>query len=163
MNGAAEKFLEDKFSFEQTKQGNATVVFIKGFIDEDAQFGEIGQIEGAFIFNFKDLTGINSCGIRNWVNFMKELKDREVSYEECPPALVRQMNMVPSVVGNAKVLSVYVPYVCDACDHEAEILVKAEKFSGATVNVEDVVECDSCKKKEMVIDGHPDQYFTFRK
>jgi len=139
------------------------VVQLKGVIDEDAQFEAISKLGGPLIFNFKGLTAINSCGVRNWVNFLKEIQKTEITFEECPPLIVRQMNMVPSFVGHAKVSSVYVPYVCDNCDTEKLVLVDHSKFVGRDPEIAEAIPCESCKKGEMELDGHPQQYFAFSK
>ena len=154
---------DEKFKYEQKPQGNKKIVQMQGTIDEDANFDAIGKIAGPLVLNFKSLAAINSCGVRNWVNFLKTIPKTEIFFEECPPLIVRQMNMVPSFVGHAKVLSVYVPYVCDACDTEKLVLVEAGKFNEGNPEIPETMTCDSCKKGEMELDGHPQQYFAFSK
>ena len=153
----------EKFKVETKTDGGKTTIFLKGIIDEDATFDTILKVSGGFVLNFSEVTSINSCGIRNWVNFIKTVSDRQISYEHCPPLIVRQLNMVPSFVGPAKVASVYAAYVCDACEHEKLVLVDASKFGFGNAQVEEVLKCDSCGKGEMEFDGHPKQYFAFSK
>lgn len=153
----------EKFSFTQEVRGGKVVILLKGIIDEDSQFGGLNKIEGPYVFNFKEVLAINSCGVRNWVNFMKEISHREVWYDECPPLIVRQMNMVPSFVGHAQVTSVFVPYVCDGCEDEKLVLVPRESFMGEEKKIENSFPCEKCVQEEMVIDGNPDQYFAFSK
>lgn len=154
---------DDKFRFEQSSKGNQKIIQLKGVIDEDATFEAIAKLGGPLVFNFKSLTAINSCGVRNWVNFLRDMQKTEITFEECPPLIVRQMNMVPSFVGHAKVSSVYVPYVCDNCDTEKLVLVENAKFTGGNAQIEEVIPCEACKKGEMELDGHPQQYFAFSK
>jgi hypothetical protein len=149
----------EKFKFEQTIKGDRKVIALKGVIDEDTNFDALSQLSGAVTFNFKGVTSINSLGIRSWVNLLKELASAEVSYEACPPLIVRQMNMVPSFLGKGKVLSVFVPYICESCETEALALAEAAQFS----NLAKKFPCESCKKGEMEFDGHPEQYFAFLK
>ena len=153
--------LSDKFRYEQAQKPSGQVVLLKGFIDEDTNFAGILKIKGPVIFNFKDVTGINSCGIRAWVNFIKDLGETDVLYEECPPLVVRQMNMIPSFVGHATVLSVFVPYVCDECETEKLVLATKEEFKAKPPAIKEAFPCDHCKKGEMEIDGSPQQYFAF--
>ncbi len=155
--------LNEKFKIEQAMKGSTKAIMLRGAIDEDAVFTPILKVGGALIFNFRGVTSINSCGVRNWVNFLKELSDREVYYEECPPLIVRQMNMVPSFVSHARVLSVFSAYVCDVCDHERLVLTKEDQFAKGKINVQESMTCDSCKKGEMEFDGQPEQYFAFAK
>jgi anti-anti-sigma regulatory factor len=153
----------EKFKFEVTKTGNRNVVRLRGSIDEDTEFEGLMKLAAPLVFNFKDLIAINSCGIRSWVNLLKDLGNIEIYYEECTPVVVRQMNMVPSFVGNAKVLSVYVPYVCDDCEAEKLVLVPSDKFAGGKVSVQDSFPCETCKKGTLELDGHPQQFFAFAK
>ena len=153
----------EKFKVEPKPKGEKTAILLKGIIDEDATFDAISKIAGAIIFNFSGVTSINSCGLRNWVNFIKSMGDRPIEYEECPPLIVRQLNMVPSFVGPAKVASVFASYVCENCEHEKLVLVDASRFGFGNAQVEEVIKCDSCEKGEMEFDGHPKQYFAFSK
>ena len=153
----------EKFKFDTATNGGRKVVMLKGVIDEDTDFDAIKKLGSPLVFNFKGVTSINSCGIRTWVNFLKELGKTDISYEECPPLIVRQLNMVPSFQGTAKVLSVFVPYVCDNCDTEKLVAVTAEKFAGGAKGVPESFTCDSCKKGEMELDGQREQYFAFAK
>lgn len=150
---------DTKFRFEQVMKDGKKIILLQGVIDEDTSFATLSNLGTPITFNFKGIVSINSCGVRSWVNFIKGLQGGEIHYEECPPLIVRQMNMVPSFVGHAKVASVYVPYVCDNCDAEHLELVHSDSFG----NIEELLTCEICKKKEMELDGHPEQYFAFTK
>lgn len=152
--------INDKFSFKVTKEPDKTIVQLDGAIDEDTVFDELHHLDSPVIFDFKNVTSINSCGIRTWVNFLKDLGTKKVFYMQCPPLIVRQMNMVPSFMGNATVLSVFVPYVCDKCESEKLVKVGSEQFKS---NLEDAMKCDQCNEGDMELDGHPQQYFAFAK
>jgi hypothetical protein len=151
----------DQFKFEVVSAGNKKTIVLKGIINEDTLFSPITKVGAPYILNFKNITSINSCGIRSWVNFLKELGAHEVFYEECPPVIVRQMNMVPSFVGKAKVLSVFVPYVCDACEKEHLELLSDKDFKAS--DLKETFPCPYCQKGEMELDGSPEQYFAFAK
>lgn len=150
---------DDKLKFEQVMRGDAKVILLQGAIDEDAVLEPLGKLGNPLTFNFKGVESINSLGVRAWVNFIKSLSGVEVFYEECPPLVVRQMNMIPSFVGHAKVLSVYAPYICDQCDTESLVLVGQNQFK----KIPESQPCEACKKSEMELDGHPQQYFAFQK
>lgn len=150
----------EKFTFQVVKNGDRNCVLLQGQIDEDTSFEDLTGVESPIVFNFKNLTAISSIGIRSWVNFLKDLAGKEIYYEECPPLIVRQMNMVPSFIGNAKVLSVFVPYVCEKCEQEKLVLIGEAQLGK---NVTESFPCESCKQGSMEIDGHPQQYFAFAK
>lgn len=150
---------EEKLKIQVTNDQGRTVVMLTGIIDEDAKFEALLQYRVPLIFNFRGVSAINSCGVRNWVNFIKTIADRQVYYVECPPLVVKQMNMIPSFVGHAQVFSVHVPYVCDNCDHEKLILLTSDQFKNAA----QTLKCEKCGQTEMEFDGHPQQYFAFGK
>lgn len=154
----------DKFKFETVTQNGNNKILLKGIIDEDATFENLLKMPSPFTLNFKDVTSINSCGIRSWVNFLKDLGSAKITYEECPPLIVRQLNMVPSFAGNANVASVYVPYVCENCEAEKTLLVTSDKFQNRTsLQIAETIPCETCKQGEMELDSHPKQYFAFVK
>jgi len=153
----------EKFRFDTSNKDGRKVVVMRGVIDEDTDFEALKKVGAPLIFNWKGVTSINSCGIRTWVNFLKELGKAEIAYEECPPLIVRQLNMVPSFMGPAKVLSVFVPYVCDECETEKLVAVTADKFAKGGAAVQEAITCDKCKKGEMELDGQREQYFAFAK
>lgn len=150
----------EKFRYEVTQGQHGNVVFLYGVIDEDTVFDELKAVDGPLVFNFRNVASINSCGIRTWVNFLKELEGKTIYYEECPPLIVRQMNMVPSFMGNAQVLSVFVPYVCDNCETEDFALVQGEQLKQP---LQEAFPCNHCGQGEMELDGHPQQYLAFSK
>lgn len=149
----------DKFKFEQLIKGDTKVVMLTGVIDEDTDFTPLSKMGESLTINFKGVDSINSLGVRAWVNFLKSMGDKEIIFEECPPIIVRQMNMIPSFTRGATVQSVYVPYVCDSCDTESLVLVESSEFS----NVAETATCEHCNKGEMEFDGTPEQYFAFSK
>ena len=153
--------LDDKFKFELVKKDGTNFVFLNGIIDEDTKFDKLKEIESPLVLNFKDVTSINSLGVRNWVNLMKEMQEKQIFYAEATPLIVRQLNMIPSFLGNAKVLSAYAMYVCDNCEHEKLVMLNGDEFESAGEKLEQLVQCDSCGKEEMELDGDADQYFAF--
>jgi hypothetical protein len=97
------------------------------------------------------------------VNFLKQVGSSGVTYEECPPLIVKQMNMIPSFTGPARVSSVYVPYVCNHCDQETMQLIDTSGFQKGKISVVETMPCELCKEGEMELDGQPAHYFAFIK
>ena len=74
-----------------------------------------------------EIERINSCGVRDWVNWLSKLEvngTRSVLVE-CSPAIVAQINLVNNFTGSGVVKSFYVPYFCPECDEEKVLLVDA--------------------------------------
>ncbi|MBF0443233.1 MAG: hypothetical protein HQK54_15095 [Oligoflexales bacterium] len=75
------------------------------------------------VFNLGGVQSINSCGVRGWINFMRDAqKGRNIIFEECTSECVLQMNMIPSFRGNAKIKSVYATYSCESCTYQTSVL-----------------------------------------
>ncbi len=153
----------DKFRADSKTENGVTRVWLKGAIDEDTDLSALAAITTPLIVNFEGVNSINSCGIRTWVNLIKELSGISVTYENCPPLIVRQMNMVPSFLGHAQIASVFVPYVCDQCEVEKLIPVTSQLFAGGIPQIAESSPCTACGKGEMELDGNPKQYFAFAK
>lgn len=151
----------EKFKFEQVMRDGKKIINLVGDIDEDTNLQPLLRLGSPLIFNFSQVRSINSCGVRSWVNFLKELGTTAVAYTECPPLIVRQMNMVPSFAGQAQVLSIYAPFVCDNCEEEKLVLIPQNQF--ASLGSVPALPCDKCGKGEMELDGHPQQYTAFAK
>lgn len=149
--------VDDKFSIELQMKNNVAVLKLSGRIDEDASFEKLKKAEEPIIINFRNVTAIDSLGVRNWVNFLKSISGKEIYFEECPPVIVRQMNMIPNFVGDARVMSVFIRYVCEKCEKEKMTLVMRKDFENATESMP----CGFWCKGVMEFDGHPRQYFAF--
>ncbi|MCB0418527.1 MAG: hypothetical protein H6617_07460 [Bdellovibrionaceae bacterium] len=146
-----------KFQIRTTEENGTVVYYVSGPIDEESRFSEIEQAHERLIVDFRGVLTINSCGVRNWVNCMKKIRGLEISFRQCPPAIVKQLNLVPSFRANAKVLSVYVPYLCFQCDHESRLLVEMEDLAKGK-EIPAVRKCELCGQDEMEIDGDESQF-----
>jgi len=153
--------INEKFKFEQSLRENRKIVLLKGTIDEDTLLDGILKLGSPLVFDFSGVTAINSCGVRSWVNFIKSIPHIPIAYEHCPVVVVRQLNMVPSFNGHAKVESIYAPYICANCDTETQVLIPKEKFSELAPKLP--LKCQSCQKEGLELDGHPKQYTAFIK
>lgn len=141
------------------------VVRYKGPINEDAEV-QLAQILPRLgpkvVMNFKQVSSVNSCGVRTWVNFMRDAsKGREFQFEECTPEIVMQMNMIPSFRGTAKVRSVFSAYMCEGCGYEGNVLFESGKnlpsSSGAEIAPQ---KCPKCSN-EMEAAELEEEFFAF--
>lgn len=144
------------------KNGIDHVVY-NGPINEDAEVHLsplVKQLGGTCVFNFKGVEFINSCGVRAWINFMREVeKGRQVAFEECTPEIVLQINMIPSFKGSAAVRSVYGGYHCSSCNNkQRELFVEGQNMP--TDNNYPEVKCkkcgNACEMEEL-----EDEFFAF--
>ena len=136
---------------------NGGKIFLKGFITENSDLSFLESLSGEVIINFKDVTRINSCGIRDWVVGISKAKIDKLIFEDCPVIIIKQINAVPAFQGACKITSFYSPFYCDACDKEETVLIKTDTLGG---NVDIKQKCPSCGG-EMQLDVIPKQYFKF--
>jgi len=121
-----------------------------GPINEDAEvhLNRLIQTAGPkVILNFRGVQNVNSCGVRAWINFLREFeKTRQVIFEECTPEIVAQINMIPNFKGKADVQSVYAAYGCDNCSHrEWHLFEKGKNMpSGPSADVPEIT-CPKCQ------------------
>ena len=141
-----------------TQEGNK--FFLDGVINEFAKFQPLFDFAGSeIILNLKNVTRINSTGVREWINAIEKIgKEVAIFFEDCPPVVVYQMTMIPNFTARAKVLSVYAPYYCAECGNQQDILIVMEGFTLDKGVPE--VKCTSCSAM-MEFDDDEESYFYF--
>jgi hypothetical protein len=153
--------MTEKLQINIKKSGDTTRVYLTGVIDEDAIFNTLlPELSGRVIFNLNGISRINSCGVREWVNFLKTLPV-QIELEECSAAVVEQFNMIPSFMENTKVTSFNAPYICDSCNLELETILELKNILDKNNEIHlPAVNCPNCKK-EMEFDDIEKEYFSF--
>jgi hypothetical protein len=151
--------------FQIVEEAERVEVALGGDLDEHADFGELrGQLHGDVALVLSEVRRINSCGVREWVNFMRELDtdERIVSLElhACSPAMVNQLNTISNFRGSARVRSLLAPYVCERCDIEQTRLVEV-----APVPTETALPAFPGPRcgEPMEFDDLPERYLSFLK
>jgi len=141
------------------RPGVTTVEFV-GEIDENADFVELRRrLHGKVSFQLAEVRRINSCGVREWVNFVRDLPHvTELSFTHCSPAIVTQLNMIYNFRGSARIRSFYAPYVCDGCGLEEEKLIEIPP-QGGTATLPGF-SCPQCNA-DMEFDDLPERYLSF--
>ncbi len=139
------------------------IVDFLGPIDEDSTFDEILNLDkGNITFDFEKVSLINSCGIREWVQFIESLGEGTTfSYINCRQIIIEQINMVKGFIREgAKVDSFYAPYYCESCDKEFKIHLKYSQVLDAKAPA---IKCPECGDSELEFDAIEAQYFQFIK
>ena len=153
--------MSERLEWQIVNDGGVSVVKLKGPISEDADFNPLQaelQSHGAIRFDMSGVGRINSCGVREWVNFVRALPGAsKLELERCPPVVVAQINMISNFAGSARILSVFAPFVCDACGSEDE--VSLQLTPGQIPDLGEV-KCKSCGEV-MEFDDVEDSYFAF--
>ncbi len=152
-------------STDITTRGDITYVQFVGSIDEQCGGALTGLrsqlVTEQSVFNFRKVTRVNSIGASHWISFMASIgDDHTVTFEECSPSIVAQLNMVPSFGGHAEVLSVWAPYCCPNCDHQDQLLLtKGLNLPGAGERAPKLI-CSRCGE-QMEFEGFDMKFFNF--
>ena len=138
--------------------------FLEGIIDEDSDLAplvetiEKDEVQN-LILNLSGVRRINSFGVREWVNFIREISGKtKTTLCACSPAMVAQLNMVGNFAGNATIESIQLPFVCDECGQEVEILAK---LAGRETPTLPSPLCPSCSSAMEFDDDLEEAYFGF--
>lgn len=131
----------------------------EGIIDEDANFDKIKSLGlKKYIFDFEKVKLINSCGIREWIKYLDELKSVEIIYRNCPQIIIEQINMVHGFIKKGTVVESFIaPYFCESCDDEKKVLLKSHEVINLQAPIKKCMKCNS----DLEFDAIPKQYFAF--
>jgi ABC-type transporter Mla MlaB component len=141
----------------------AELVRISGFITEEADFQPLAALPGkeALCLDLAGVEQINSCGVREWIHFVRLVtkSQRPLELCRCSPAIVRQLNTISNFGGGGTVRSVMLPYYCAACGREEHRLLDLPT-TAAPPPIEEVIPCSACQGA-MEFDDLPSSYMAF--
>lgn len=156
-----------KFSIGANTSEDVTFLKVTGVIDEDNSLaGSLKKIEGrTVVIDLSGVERINSCGVRDWVNWLNDLdaRGKKVVLVRCSPCIVNQINLVNNFVGQGMVKSFFAPYFCPSCDLEQLKLLQIEDFAGMDRPRAPQARGDACQQAQcqMEFDDLEDAYFAF--
>lgn len=145
-----------------TTTPSGSTVYLKGIIDENSNFEScFKDVHGLIEINCKEVTKINSAGVKSWINFFTFLsKKTRVTFTEMSVVLVEQLNSLSNFSGGGTVESIAVPYICTnkSCRKEFQKFSKVLtlKKTNEIVNTE----CPYCKSQGE-FDDLPEEYLAF--
>ncbi|MDA3862615.1 MAG: STAS domain-containing protein [Deltaproteobacteria bacterium] len=158
--------MKKKFNYSLKVKDGITYVSIMGIIDEDNNLSELGDKigVGVVLLNLSRVERINSCGVRDWVNWLSDLEKKGASLViiESSPAIVAQINLVNNFTGNAVVQSFFAPYYCPSCDKEKVLHIEANSIEDVENPEAPQARCDECDGI-MEFDDMEESYFAFLK
>ncbi|MBC7539138.1 MAG: hypothetical protein H7281_09970 [Bacteriovorax sp.] len=151
--------MSEKLSINSRIAGDEVYVDLIGVIDEDSIFDKIKNLNmSKFVFDFNQVSMINSCGIREWIKYLQELDGVEIKYINCPQIIIEQVNMVHGFIRKGIIVeSFFAPYFCPNCDTEKKIILKNTEVANSKAPVK---QCNTCKS-DLEFDAIEKQYFSF--
>lgn len=155
--------MNQKFQAAVHQRDEMTYVKLAGVIDEDNELTELTEKipGGTVVIDLADIERINSCGVRDWVNWLGRVEKQGARpvLVECSPAIVAQINLVNNFTGGGVVKSFFAPYFCPNCDREKVLLVESAEM-GPPPHKAPTCRCDECDGV-MDFDDMEDSYFAF--
>lgn len=114
-----------KFKLDKSTVGNLSVLVFHGVIDEGFEGKKAAEATrtSKVVLNLNDVRRFASWGMAEWMNYLQGSQQRDVYLIECSTYAVGQMNLVTGLLGNAKLVSFYVPYRCASCGEEFQRLL----------------------------------------
>lgn len=151
-------------SWSVAESGGRRVVRLRGEINENADFSELAvMLKGDVDLDLEGISRINSCGVREWVNFVRDLKVSSLRFARCSPTVVLQLNTIYNFRGRARVDSFLAPYVCEACHSDEYRLLRVEDHfpeRGVRPMSAPAFRCGKCGGV-MMFDELPERYLSF--
>jgi len=148
------------FRIEDSSQPGRTRLAISGVIDEHAELHPVSEVRGEVEISLKGVRRINSFGVRAWIDVIRQIPaETKLTFVECPPPVVDQINMVQGFLGHGKLISFYSPMICEDCDEQEDALftVAACRDLGGKLPP---VKCKRCGNA-MEVDDLEEQYLLF--
>jgi hypothetical protein len=146
---------------------NGCLVTIGGVLDEDNELAAlVDGVNGSLVVvDLSDVERINSCGVRDWVNWLQLLRGERGArpvFIRCAPAIVTQINLVKNFTNGGVVRSFYAPYFCPRCQTEKLLLVDTVQWLAQSNGAPKapLCRCDSCDGL-MEFDDLEASYFGF--
>jgi hypothetical protein len=152
--------------------GMAVQLRFTGFMNEDVNFGgilpwvaEFGQGRTNLMFDMSDLTQMNSCGVREWLLFLEQVRAARMnfSFTVISEAFADNANSVIDLLGprGTPVAAFHAPYYCAACDLRTMKTLRTEDLAPEKGHFSPPAEsCVRCQGK-LQFDGIEEEYFFF--
>ncbi len=126
--------MANELEIKKQKLDDHLIVELYGNIDEDSNFETLTKLDVKIItFDFDGIKMINSCGVRDWIQFIEKIPaDTKIIYKKCPQIVIEQINMVHGFIRKgAKIDSFYAPYYSEDKDEVIKVLLKSEDVKKA--------------------------------
>lgn len=113
-----------RFNCTITEEKNEVRWTISGDIDEKAIFPMANPTKKLTV-NLKNVTVLNSFGIKLWGQWMKnDIQPVSISLEQCPYVIIRNLGMIQGFINDkTTVTSFFVPFINESGTEEKQVLM----------------------------------------
>jgi anti-anti-sigma regulatory factor len=148
------------FRIDHAVRDGRPVLLVQGVIDEHADLSPITTANGDLVVNMRGVRRINSFGVRIWIDAIRKVPaGSRLSFIECSPPVVDQLNMVGGFLGHGILESFIAPMACEECDEQLDHLVSVESCKALGGRLP-ALPCPRCGRA-MEIDDLEEQYLLF--
>ncbi len=138
------------------------VFHLSGVLNEYADFSPLLTQTAPLQLNMREVSRLNSIGVRNLLKFLADWGAKPFSYDQCPSEFIDQINMIPALLGpksQGVVKSLFAPYECNSCDFEDEVLSPTSTFAAIATGGESPRRtCPKCSGSMTVL---TESFFVF--
>lgn len=141
--------------------GALTVQLAGNFDDQANLDNSIGSVTGSLKVRCREVTRINSIGIKHWRTYFGNLRKANVrlSFEEISSPLVEQMNFLADFIRPDEIGSVCATYYCSGCRNEDLKIYTVQELR--KLDLANLVQpCPNCGAQAS-FDEIPEVYFAF--
>ena len=134
-----------------------------GEVDEDFQKDKIliHTEKPVVRLDLENISGFNSCGIREWVFWVQDLSlGRQLIFVHCSIPMIDQINMIPQSLGTGKIESFFAPYFCQTCGEVNRLIQLSEHSEKIHQKKAPHFNCDTCEG-HLTFDSMDSSYFLF--
>jgi hypothetical protein len=154
----------EEFKIELSKTDDRIEILMSGTMNERAQFEGYKNLKSShFVIDTGGVTGINSAGIRSWINWIGTLELKaKITLKNCSKSFIDQANMVHSLLPAKTIIeSFFVPFYNEDTGSEKHILYRrGTEYRGD--NLYHPKEIKDENGNPMTMDAAP-KYFAFLK
>ena len=141
--------------------GDGWLVTIEGELNDHLDAKRLHEgLSGVVVFDLEKVTRVTSFGVREWLRGLAKIRAKYYCFINCRPAIVSQFNMIVGFGGVGELISLFLPYTCDECDREFEILADLRReyvnVVGGEPRRQVCVNCGAAAE----FDDLPDHYFS---
>lgn len=143
---------------------NPVKIALSGVVDETTDFlSSIGKQSNSFDVYCREVTRINSVGIKLWREYFGKLRTSNTTlrFFELSPPLVATVNYISDFISNKEIHSVLAPFHCSNCNHTSLKLFTTDELKSSSADLPKI-QCDKCKGPAE-FDEIPDEFFSFLK
>lgn len=142
--------------------GDVLAVKIRGTIEENVDFSALfGPLPKNLEVNCRDITRINSIGIKAWLLYFQGCVNRgvRVCFLECSVAIIDQINHIHGFTCGAEIRSLTLPFFCNSCKIPILTISEVNELLNNNFALPEV-SCDKCHQRA-VFDDQPEEFFLY--